>query len=214
MVVADCERSELSNEEVNAMSDDNYKFLIAGVGGQGTVLASDILAEVGIRLGYDAKKSDILGLAVRGGSVVSHVQWAPKVHAPVVDEGEVDFLIGFEWLETLRKISYIKPDGFILANDCRMDPMTVTSGQATYPDREEIVSELKRAAKSVEIVAGTQTALDLGNVLCFNMVVIGALSQIMKSNPDIWRAVIKERVPAKAVDLNLKAYDKGRELVG
>ncbi len=195
------------------MNDDNYKFLIAGVGGQGTVLASDILAEVGIRLGYDTKKSDILGLAVRGGSVVSHIQWAPKVHAPVVDEGEADFLIGFEWLETLRKISYIKPDGFILANDCRIDPMTVTSGQATYPDREKIVAELERAAKTVEIVAGTQTALDLGNVLCFNVVVMGALSQILKNNPDIWRAVIKEKVPAKAVDLNLKAYDKGRELV-
>ena len=196
------------------MNDDNYKFLIAGVGGQGTVLASDILSEVGIRLGYDTKKSDILGLAVRGGSVVSHIQWAPKVHAPVLDEGEVDFLIGFEWLETLRRISYIKPDGFILANDCRIDPMTVTSGQATYPDREEIMSELERAANTVEIVPGTQTALDLGNVLCFNIVVMGALSQVLKNNPDIWRAVIKEKVPAKAVDLNLKAYDKGRELVG
>lgn len=195
------------------MNDDDYKFLIAGVGGQGTVLASDILSEVGIRLGYDTKKSDILGLAVRGGSVVSHIQWAPKVHAPVLDEGEVDFLIGFEWLETLRRISYIKPDGFILANDCRIDPMTVTSGQAEYPDREQILAELKRAAKTIEIVAGTQTALDLGNVLCFNIVVMGALSQILKSKPDIWRAVIKERVPAKAIELNLKAYDQGRALV-
>ncbi len=195
------------------MNDANYKFLIAGVGGQGTVLASDILSEVGIRLGYDTKKSDILGLAVRGGSVVSHIQWAPKVHAPVLDEGEVDFLIGFEWLETLRRISYIKPDGFILANDCRIDPMTVTSGQAEYPDREQILAELKRAAKTIEIVAGTQTALDLGNVLCFNIVVMGALSQILKSKPDIWRAVIKERVPAKAIELNLKAYDQGRALV-
>ena len=195
------------------MRDDNYKFLIAGVGGQGTVLASDILSELGIRLGYDTKKSDILGLAVRGGSVVSHIQWAPKVHAPVLNEGEVDFLIGFEWLETLRRISYIKPDGFILANDCRIDPMTVTSGQAEYPARDKILSELKRAAKSVKIVAGTQTALDLGNVLCFNIVVMGALSRILKSKPDIWRAVIKQRVPAKAVDLNLNAYDRGRELV-
>ncbi len=196
------------------MPNDTFKFLIAGVGGQGTVLASDILAEVGIRLGYDTKKSDILGLAVRGGSVVSHIQWAPKVHAPVVDEGEADFLIGFEWLETLRKISYIKPDGFILANDCRIDPMTVTSGQATYPDQEDIVSELERAANTVEIIAGTQTALDLGNVLCFNVVVMGALSQVLKNNPDIWRTVIKEKVPAKAVDLNLNAYDQGRDLVG
>ena len=195
------------------MNDDNYKFLIAGVGGQGTVLASDILAEVGIRLGYDTKKSDILGLAVRGGSVVSHIQWAPKVYAPVLDEGDVDFLIGFEWLEILRRISYVKPDGFILANDCRIDPMTVTSGQAAYPEREKILAELKRAAKTVEIIAGTQTALDLGNVLCFNIVVMGALSRILKSDPDIWRAVVREKVPVKVVDLNLKAYDQGRELV-
>ena len=195
------------------MNNDNYKFLIAGVGGQGTVLASDILAEVGIRLGYDTKKSDILGLAVRGGSVVSHIQWAPKVHAPVVDEGEADFLIGFEWLETLRRISYVKPDGYILANDCRIDPMTVTSGQAEYPDQEKIFSNLKRAAKTVETVAGTQTALDLGNVMCFNIVVMGALSRIMGGDPGIWRKVIKERVPAKLVDLNLKAYGKGRELI-
>ncbi len=195
------------------MPENTYKFLIAGVGGQGTVLASDVLAEVGIRLGYDTKKSDILGLAVRGGSVVSHVQWASKVHAPVLDERDVDYLIGFEWLETLRRISYVKPDGYILANDCRIDPMTVTSGQAEYPSNEEILSNLKRAAKTVETVAGTQTALDLGNVMCFNIVVLGTLCRIMGSDPDIWRDVIKQRVPAKVVDINLKAFDKGRKLV-
>ena len=135
------------------------------------------------------------------------------MHAPVLDEGDVDFLIGFEWLETLRRISYIKPDGFILANDCRIEPMTVTSGQAAYPDREKILSELKRAAKTVEIIAGTQTALEFGNVLCFNIIVMGALSRILNSEPDIWRAVVREKVPAKAIDLNLKAYDRGRELV-
>ena len=195
------------------MLENSYKFLIAGVGGQGTVLAGDVLAEVGIRSGYDTKKSDILGLAVRGGSVVSHVQWATKVHAPVLDEHDVDYLIGFEWLETLRRLAYVKPDGCILANDCRMDPMTVTSGQAEYPDKEEILSHLGRAAKTVKTVNGTQTALDLGNVMCFNIVVLGALSRVMGSSPDIWRDVIKDRIPAKAVDINLKAFDKGRDLV-
>jgi len=195
------------------MPEDTYKFLIAGVGGQGTVLASDILAEVGIRLGYDTKKSDILGLAVRGGSVVSHIQWAPKVHSPVLDEYDVDYLIGFEWLETLRRLSYIKPDGFILANDCRIDPMTVTSGEATYPEKERMMNDFKKAAQAVQTIAGTQTALDLGNVLCFNIVVLGGLSKILGNEPDIWRAVIKERVPAKVADLNLTAYEKGRELI-
>jgi indolepyruvate ferredoxin oxidoreductase beta subunit len=195
------------------MPDNTYSFLIAGVGGQGTVLASDILAEVGIRSGYDTKKSDILGLAVRGGSVVSHIRWAPKVHAPVLDERDVDYLIGFEWLETLRRIAYVKPEGTILANDCRIDPMTVTSGQANYPDRQEILAVLERAAATVTTVAGTQTALDMGNVMCFNIVVLGALCRIMDGNADIWRAVVRERVPAKAVELNLKAFDRGLELV-
>jgi indolepyruvate ferredoxin oxidoreductase beta subunit len=195
------------------MPENTSKFLIAGVGGQGTVLASDILAEVGIRLGYDTKKSDILGLAVRGGSVVSHSQWAPKVHSPVIDEYDVDYLIGFEWLETVRRISYIKPDGFILANDCRIDPMTVTSGQADYPEKGRIMTDLNNAAEHVRTIAGTQTALDLGNVLCFNIVVLGGLSKILGNEPDIWRAVIKDKVPPKAVALNLTAYEKGRELM-
>lgn len=195
------------------MPEDTYKFLIAGVGGQGTVLASDILAEVGIRMGYDTKKSDILGLAVRGGSVVSHIQWAPKVHSPVLDEYDVDYLIGFEWLETLRRLSYVKPDGLILANDCRIDPMTVTSGEATYPGKEGMMADFKNAAQHVQTIAGTRTALDLGNVLCFNIVVLGGLSKILGNAPDIWRAVIQERVPAKVADLNLNAYEKGRDLI-
>jgi indolepyruvate ferredoxin oxidoreductase beta subunit len=195
------------------MSDDTYKFLIAGVGGQGTVLASDILAEVGIRLGYDTKKSDILGLAVRGGSVVSHIQWAPRVYSPVLDEHDVDYLIGFEWLETLRRLSYVKPDGLVLANDCRIDPMTVTSGQAEYPGRDRIMADIEKAAGRVCTIAGTRTALDLGNVLCFNIVVLGGLSQILGNDPEVWHAVIKDRVPEKVAALNLTAYDKGRELV-
>jgi indolepyruvate ferredoxin oxidoreductase beta subunit len=195
------------------MPENSFKFLIAGVGGQGTVLASDILAEVGIRLGYDTKKSDILGLAVSGGSVLSHIQLAPKVHSPVLDEYDVDYLIGFEWLETLRRVAYIKPEGFILANDCRIDPMTVTSGQADYPAKESIMDDLNNAAAHVRIITGTQTALDLGNVLCFNIVVLGGLSKILGNEPDIWRDVIKDRVPSKILELNLTAYEKGRDLI-
>jgi indolepyruvate ferredoxin oxidoreductase beta subunit len=195
------------------MPVDIFKFLIAGVGGQGTVLASDILAEVGIRLGYDTKKSDILGLAVRGGSVVSHIQWAPKVHSPVLDENDVDYLIGFEWLETLRRLSYLKPDGFVLANDCRIDPVSVTSGQADYPEHDRIMADIENVTSRIRTIAGTQTALDLGNVLCFNIVVLGGLSKILGDEPDIWRSVIKDRVPEKVAALNLTAYEKGRDLI-
>jgi indolepyruvate ferredoxin oxidoreductase beta subunit len=125
----------------------------------------------------------------------------------------VDYLIGFEWLETLRRISYVRPDGFVLANDCRIDPMTVTSGQADYPAKERIMADLNHAARHVSTIAGTQAALDLGNVLCFNIVVLGGLSKILGNEPGIWQAVIKDRVPPKVAALNLAAYEKGRELI-
>jgi len=192
---------------------DQYKFLIAGVGGQGTILASDVLAEVGIRLGFDSKKSDILGLAVRGGAVVSHIQWAPRVHAPVLEEGDVDILIGFEWLETFRRLDYLRVQGTVLANDYRIDPMTVTSGAAQYPQREQIEAALKSVTRNIFTIPGTRTALDLGEVRTFNMVVMGGLSKILKSDPEVWRSVIADRVPPKVVELNQTAFDRGRELL-
>src|SRR5512147_1787636 len=139
---------------------NDIKFLISGVGGQGTVLASDILSDVGISSGYDVKKSDILGLAVRGGAVVSHVRWAEKVHTPVLEEGTADYLVGFEWLEALRRISYVHPTGTVLVNDCRMDPISVSSGEAEYPSQEKILAQLKQWTKNIVIVPGLQTALN------------------------------------------------------
>ncbi len=191
----------------------DLNFLIAGVGGQGTVVASDILSEVGIRLGYNVKKSDILGLAIRGGSVVSHVRWADKVHAPVLEEGDADYLVGFEWLEAIRRVSYVKPDGIILVNDCRLDPITVSSGQAEYPDREEILSQMERAAKKVYVIPGLQTALELGNSRVLNIVLLGPLSKILQSEPEMWKEVIQERLPPKLVALNQMAFDSGRALI-
>ena len=195
------------------MVREHLNFLIAGVGGQGTVLASDVLSEVGIRSGYDVKKSDILGLAVRGGSVVSHVRWADHVHAPVIEERNADYLIGFEWLETIRRISYVKPDGIVLVNDCRLDPITVSSGQAEYPAKKDILARLEGAAKKVHVIPGLEKALELGNSRTLNMVLLGALSSVLKTKPDTWSHVIRERVPSKLVDLNQKAFDSGRALM-
>lgn len=195
------------------MMKNDFKFLISGVGGQGTVLASDILSDVGIFSGYDVKKSDILGLAVRGGAVVSHVRWADKVHTPVLEEGSVDYLVGFEWLETLRRISYVHPGGTILVNDCRMDPISVSSGEAEYPSRENILSRLKKAAKNVVVIPGLQTALDLKEARVLNIVMMGALAGLLKSDGKAWEEVVRKRVPKKFLDLNLEAYRRGRALV-
>ena len=195
------------------MMKNDLKFLISGVGGQGTVLASDILSDVGILSGYDVKKSDILGLAVRGGAVVSHVRWAEKVHTPVLEEGSADYLVGFEWLETLRRMSYVNPGGTILVNDCRMDPISVSSGEAEYPSRENILSRLKKAAKNVVVIPGLQTALDLKEARVLNIVMMGALAGLLKSDGKVWEEVVQNRVPKKFLDLNLEAYRQGRALV-
>lgn len=188
-------------------------FLIAGIGGQGTVVASDILSDVGSETGHDVKKSDILGLAVRGGSVVSHVRWALQVHAPMMEEGSADFLVGFEWLETLRRLSYINPKGTVVANDCRLDPITVSSGEAEYPENEVILAQLRRAAKRVHVIPGLQTALELGNARILNIVVMGALSALLEPPAGLWEEIIRKRVPPKLVDLNLEAFRKGRSLI-
>ena len=191
----------------------DHKFLISGVGGQGTVLASDILSDVGIFSGYDVKKSDILGLAVRGGAVVSHVRWAEKVHTPVLEEGSADYLVGFEWLETLRRVSYVHPGGTILANDCRMDPISVSSGEAEYPDRDKILALLKKSAKNVVVIPGLQTALELKEARVLNIVMMGALAGLLKGDGKVWEEAVQKRVPKKFLDLNLKAYRRGRALV-
>jgi indolepyruvate ferredoxin oxidoreductase beta subunit len=191
----------------------DLNFLIAGVGGQGTVVASDILSEVGIRSGYDVKKSDILGLAVRGGSVLSHVRWGDRVHAPVLEEGNANYLVGFEWLETIRRVSYVRPDGTILVNDCCLDPITVSSGQAEYPDKKEILSQLEGAAEAVYVIPGLETALQLGNSRTLNTVLLGALSKLLESRAEIWKEVIQERVPQKLVSLNHEAFERGRVLI-
>lgn len=145
--------------------------------------------------------------------MVSHVRWAKKVNAPMLEEGGADFLIGFEWLETLRRLSYVNPQGTIVVNDCRLVPIMVSSGEMEYPDKEFILSELKKATKKVHVIPGLQTALDLGNARTLNIVVMGALSGLLEPSIEIWEEVIKKRVPEKLIKLNIEAYRKGRALI-
>jgi indolepyruvate ferredoxin oxidoreductase, beta subunit len=205
--------TQASEKRKKRMIPKDIKFLISGVGGQGTVLASDILADVGIGSGYDVKKSDILGLAVRGGAVVSHVRWAERVHTPVLEEGTADYLVGFEWLEAFRRISYIHPLGTVLVNNCRMDPISVSSGEAEYPAPEVIQAQLKQWTGNIVVVPGLQTALDLGEARVLNIVMMGALSGLLKSERKVWEEAVQNRVPKKFLKLNLEAYRRGRALV-
>lgn len=190
---------------------ETTNFLITGVGGQGTVLASDIMAAVGLAAGFDVKKSDILGLAIRGGAVIGHVRWGETVHSPIVPEGRADFLVAFEVLEGLRWLDQVQPDGTVLINQQEIHPVTVSSGHATYPDKETAERSLEAAADHVYRVPALQMAQELDNARVLNVVLLGALSALLPVEPQVWQKVLKERVPSRYMDLNLQAFSRGRE---
>jgi len=186
-------------------------FMITGVGGQGTILSSDILTAVGLAAGYDVKKSDILGLAVRGGAVMGHIRWGDKVHSPIVPEGRVDYLVAFEILEGLRHLHQVKPQGQVLVNQQEIHPVSVSSGLTDYPDRGEANASLDKAAEHVYRVPGLQMAQELGNSRVLNVVLLGALSSLLPVEPAAWESVLEERVPPKYKELNLQAFRNGRQ---
>ena len=185
---------------------NNVNFLLCGVGGQGTILASDVLTQVGVQAGYDAKKAEVHGMAQRGGSVTSHVRWAEKVYSPLIAKGEVDVLVAFEKLEALRHIEFLRPGGTVVVNDHEIIPITVTSGGAEYPDDEHIRSVLAQVTGDVRWVDGMTIAEELGNVRAANVVLLGALSSLLDVPESIWLEVIEKRVPARYVELNQRAF--------
>ncbi len=189
------------------------RFLLAGVGGQGTILASNVLMEVGIALGYDAKKAEVHGMSQRGGSVVSHVRWGEQVFSPVIPPGEADVLIAFEKLEAVRYLDGLKAGGMALVNEYAIVPVTVSSGDQTYPDDEAIRTTISAVTEDVHWVKAIEIAEHLGNAKVANVVMLGALSRLLEMDPAPWLEVITARVPQKFVELNRKAFQAGREAV-
>ncbi len=190
----------------------NIDFLMAGVGGQGTILASNILAEVGLQLGYDVKKAEVHGMAQRGGQVDSHIRWGKKVYSPLVEENSADYLIGFEMLEAARFPRYLKEKSLALVNDYRINPPLVNLGKATYPSKKEIETLLLERAGKVLWVKGTGIAKDLGNPAMVGVVLLGSLSKLVGGKEETWLDVVGRLVPQKFVELNKKAFIAGREV--
>lgn len=182
--------------------------MIVGVGGQGVILASELLCEVAMRAGYDVKKSEVHGMAQRGGSVVSNVRFGEKVYSPLISKGEADILLSFEQLETLRWLDYIKPEGKIIVNMQKIMPMAVAIGQGEYP--EDIFGVLKRKTDKIYRVDGLGIATKAGNVKAVNVAIIGALSNYLDIPEGIWKEVIENRVPPKTLKVNLTAFEMGR----
>lgn len=188
---------------------ETKNIMIVGVGGQGTLLTSRILGGIALHANYDVKLSEVHGMAQRGGSVVTYVRYGEKVAEPIVEEGQADVLIAFERLEAKRYAHFLKKDGVIIVNDQRMDPITVVTGAAEYP--EGIIEELsaKHKVYSVEAMA---EAKKLGNSRVFNIIVLGVAAQHMDYSKEDWLEVIEKTVPPKTVDINKKAFETGYTL--
>lgn len=185
---------------------ETKNIMIVGVGGQGTLLTSRILGGITVEAGYDVKLSEVHGMAQRGGSVVTFVRYGEKVAEPIVEEGQADVLIAFEKLEALRYAHFLKPDGVIIVNDWRIDPITVVTGQAKYP--ENIIEHLKETHKVYSMNA-MEEALKLGNTKTFNVIILGLAARYMDFDKEDWLRVIARTVPARTVAINQEAFLRG-----
>lgn len=201
------------------MKKDKINVLICGVGGQGILLASEILSEVFIRAGYDVKKSEVHGMAQRGGSVESHVRAGKKVYSPLIKKGEADFILAFESMEGLRYLEYLAPEGKLIRNTQKIIPLTVTIGGAKYPeDPEEIAKENGIETVSINAI---KIAKELGSDKVVNTILLGVLAQYLgdlsapwRIDREIWNKVIVDwmkvkRLPPKIMEINKKAFERG-----
>ena len=184
--------------------------LLSGVGGQGTILASNILTEVFLGAGFDIKKSEVHGMAQRGGDVTTHFRFGKKVYSPLIKYGDVDFLISFEELEALRYINWIKDAGKVIINRQQVLPPAVNLGQALYPQDTEKTFR-KFFKNNVHMINGQDIALKLGDVRAANVVLVGAFSNFFNFKEETWINALTGLLPKKIHELNITAFTEGRK---
>ena len=181
--------------------------MIVGVGGQGTLLSSRILGTALLLKGYDVKVSEVHGMSQRGGSVVTYVKYGDKVYSPVVGLGEADIILAFEQLEAARWLNNLKIGGKIVTNTQKIDPMSVVIGDAEYP--EGVIDSIKNAGVEIYTLDALVKAVEAGNPKSANVVLIGAMAKTTDIEKDIWLEALKQNVPEKFLDVNLKAFELG-----
>lgn len=185
--------------------------LITGVGGQGVILASDIISDTALAAGYDVKKTDTIGMAQRGGSVVSHIRVASQIWSPLIKEGEADIMLGFEKLESARWSYFLRPGGVAIINNHALPPLSVNTGNEQYPSDERITAILKQRTDVIYYIDGTQRAKEVGNVRTYNMLLLGCLSKLTPFKVNIWKESITQHLAAGLREINLAAFDQGRK---
>ena len=185
--------------------------LITGVGGQGIVLASDIIGEAALVAGYDVKKTDTLGMAQRGGSVVSHVRLARRVWSPLIKKGEVDILVAFEKLEAARWAHYLRPGAVAIVNNHALPPLSVNLGNEHYPSDKEITNILRQRSERIYFVNGTSRVREMGNIRTLNMFMLGCISLFLPLKIHTWKESIFQRLRPEMRQINIFAFDHGRK---
>ncbi len=191
--------------------NDVTSVLMAGVGGQGSLLASKLLGNVSIAYGYDVKVSEVHGMSQRGGSVVTYVKFGDKVLSPLIERGEADYLVGFESCEAARWISNLKPDGISLINTQRISPMPVITGDAEYP--ENIAERFSSAGIKTFSFDALGMAVKAGSSKSVNVVMMGALSKLLVFEQAAWIDALKICIKPKLYDVNLAAFIMGADSV-
>ena len=186
---------------------ETKSIMIVGVGGQGTLLASRILGAALVSKGYDVKVSEVHGMSQRGGSVVTYVRYGNAVASPIIEQGEADLLLSFEQLEAARWLPYLKKSGKMIVNTQTIDPMTVISGADTYPDG--ILPALEKAGADVTAVDALSYAVEAGSAKAVNVVLMGVLAAKTDIAKEVWVNALRDTVPPKFLDMNLKAFDLG-----
>ena len=186
---------------------DTKSIMIVGVGGQGTLLASKLIGRILMEKGYDVKVSEVHGMSQRGGSVVTYVRYGDKVYSPVIDPGQADYVLSFEPLEAARAVPFLKKGGTVITNSARTNPMPVITGAAEYP--AEIINNLKESGIKVISLDAMKLAVEAGSSKAVNLVLLGVLSKITGWKRDEWITAIRESVPEKFYDMNIKAFDSG-----
>jgi len=186
--------------------------LLAGVGGQGVLLGSEVLAEVASLAGFEVKKSEVHGMAQRGGSVVSHLRFGREVFSPLIPRGAADYLVSFERLETLRYLDFLHAGSVVLVNNQQIVPLPVAVGKAVYP--ADVEARLASAGVRSRFVEGHAIALAAGNAKAVNAVILGALASMMTFAPALWEEALRHQIPARLLELNLRAFALGRGTQG
>lgn len=185
--------------------------LLAGVGGQGILLASEILSSVLLRAGFDVKQSEVHGMAQRGGSVVSHVRFGNKVYSPLIEPGTADITVSFELLEALRYLPYYRKGSTVIVNMQKILPAPVATGVEVYP--ADVIEQLQSRDLRVHALDAFGIAASVGEQRAVNMVLVGALSKLLPADEKIFIGIIEGRLPEKIRKVNIEAFLKGRDAI-